>query len=171
MLGGVSDAPVPSLRIGQVAAQAAVNIRTLRFYEKEGVLPAPRRLASGYRTYAPETVAVVRFIKRAQGLGYTLREVKELLALRQASGASCAEVQRNAGAKLADVRARLRQLQSMERALSKLLASCAGRHHAHACPLLEALEAPASEAQDAPATQRAPRPRAASACRRRTRKD
>jgi MerR family transcriptional regulator, copper efflux regulator len=131
-----------ALRIGQVAAQAGVNIRTLRFYEREGVLPAPERRPSGYRSYPAETVALVRFIKRAQALGYTLREVKELLALRQASGAPCSEVQRNAGQKLADVRARIQQLQAMSRALTKLLATCAQPHHAHACPLLEALGAP-----------------------------
>jgi MerR family mercuric resistance operon transcriptional regulator len=140
------------LLIGQVAAEAGVNIRTLRFYEREGVLPPPERRPSGYRTYSPETVSLVRFIKRAQALGYTLAEAKELLALRDTRGAACAEVQRNAGQKLADVRERIRQLQAMALALSKLLSSCAEPHHAHACPLLEALDAPPS-----PPARRQPR--------------
>ncbi len=137
-------ADAPKLLIGRVAAETGVNIRTLRFYEREGVLPTAARRPSGYRTYPPETVSLVRFIKRAQALGYTLAEVKELLALRDTRGAACADVQRNASHKLADVQGRIRQLQAMARALLKLLSSCAQPHHAHACPLLEALDAPPS---------------------------
>lgn len=130
------------MRIGEVAADARVNIRTLRFYEREGVLPPPDRTQSGYRIYPPQTVGLLRFIKRAQSLGYTLREVKELLALREAGNASCEEVQRSASAKLDDVKGRIRQLESMARALSELISSCSNPHHAHCCPLLEALDAP-----------------------------
>src|SRR5690606_6060749 len=97
----------------------------------------------------------VRFIKRAQALGYTLAEAKELLALRDTRGAACAEVQRNANQKLADVQERIRQLQAMARALSALLSSCAEPHHAHACPLLEALDTP-------PSTPVRPQPRTSS---------
>ncbi len=129
------------LKIGAVAAQAGVNIRTLRFYEREGVIPSPERKPSGYRIYPAETVALVRFVKRAQMLGYTLSEVKELLALRQGGGGACADVQRNAAEKLAGVEARIRELQAIARALTKLLSSCAEPHHSHVCQLLEALDA------------------------------
>jgi len=72
-----------ALRIGEVAGRAGVNVQTLRFYERRGLLPEPPRRASGYREYAPESVRRVRFIKRAQELGFTLAEVEELLRLRE----------------------------------------------------------------------------------------
>lgn len=150
------------LKIGTVAAQAGVNIRTLRFYEREGVIPRPERKPSGYRIYPAETISLVRFVKRAQMLGYTLREVKELLALRQGGGGACADVQRNAAEKLAGVEARIRELQAIAGALSKLLSSCAEQHHSHVCPLLEALDASSGqllEAADAPDRQPPRQPR------------
>lgn len=149
-------------KIGAVAAQAGVNIRTLRFYEREGVIPKPQRTPSGYRLYPADTAALVGFVKRAQLLGYTLREVKELLALREGGGGACADVQRNAGEKLAGVEARIRELQAIAGALSKLLASCAEPHHSHVCPLLEALDASPRqpvEAADTPGRQPPRRPR------------
>jgi DNA-binding transcriptional MerR regulator len=82
-----------ALRIGEVAGRAGVNVQTLRFYERRGLLPEPPRRASGYREYAPESVRRVRFIKRAQELGFTLAEVEELLRLREdpAKLSCCAE--------------------------------------------------------------------------------
>ncbi len=81
-----------SLRTGALARQAKVNVQTLRFYERLGLLPVPPRRASGYREYPPEAVELVFFIKRAQELGFSLREVKELLGLREVARATCGDV-------------------------------------------------------------------------------
>jgi MerR family transcriptional regulator, copper efflux regulator len=129
-----------SLRIGEVAAAAGVQTPTLRFYEKRGLLNSPKRRASGYREYSDDAVRTVRFIKRAQELGFSLREVQELLALRDGAR-SCAEVRDAAQAKLADVNAKMRRLASMQRALKTLVASCASRRTRN-CPILEALDEP-----------------------------
>jgi Hg(II)-responsive transcriptional regulator len=128
-----------SLRIGEVAARAGVNIQTLRFYERRGLLEEPARRPSGYRAYPPETVRVVRFIKHAQELGFTLREVEELLRLRDSTSTPCSEVQAAAEAKVADIEGKVRRLLAMKRALTLLVKSCA-RNASPECPLLEALE-------------------------------
>lgn len=128
------------LRIGQVAAKAGVNIQTLRFYERRGLVPAPsRHPSSGYRSYTPETVALVRFIKQAQELGFTLREVEELLRLRGQSATPCAEVEAAAKAKLDAIDAKVRQLLSMREALAPLAEACSA-NRAPTCPLLESLD-------------------------------
>jgi Hg(II)-responsive transcriptional regulator len=129
----------PSLRIGEVAAEAGVNIQTLRFYERRGLLKEPPRRASGYREYPHEAVRLVRFIKRAQELGFSLREVEELLALRNRRRGSCAEVRRAAEAKLEDVSGKIRGLEAMRLALGVLIKSCR-RGDAGDCPILEALD-------------------------------
>jgi DNA-binding transcriptional MerR regulator len=79
---------MPSLRIGELARLANVNAQTLRFYERRGLLPSPPRRPSGYRVYPPEAADLVRFIRRAQGLGFSLRQVKELLGLREVARAT-----------------------------------------------------------------------------------
>src|SRR6059036_1826289 len=92
-----------TLKIGEVAAQAGVSIQTLRYYERRGILEAPARRPSGYRDYPSDTVRVVRFIKRAQELGFTLTEVEELLRLRQDRTATCAEVRKAATSKIENI--------------------------------------------------------------------
>jgi MerR family copper efflux transcriptional regulator len=129
-----------SLHIGDAAATAGVASPTLRFYERRGLVKPRERSASGYRMYSAEDVRKVRFIKRAQGLGFSLREVRELLALRDAKR-PCKEVQTTAKAKLADVKAKLEQLGQVERALRTLLRTCA-RGEGRSCPILEALDKP-----------------------------
>jgi DNA-binding transcriptional MerR regulator len=81
---------VPSLTTGELANWAGVNVETLRFYERKGLLPRPPRRASGYREYPLECVRLIRFIKRAQELGFSLREIRELLDLRVQPGVTCA---------------------------------------------------------------------------------
>jgi len=129
------------MRIGEVATRAGVNIDTVRFYERRGILPKPQREpSSGYRTYSVDTPRRIRFIKRAQELGFTLKEVRELLSLRARPGARCADVLVRADAKIQDVNAKIRTLQAIRRALSKLASECAGRGEITACPILDALE-------------------------------
>jgi Hg(II)-responsive transcriptional regulator len=127
-----------TLYTSRVAVKAGVNVQTIRFYERRGLLAAPERSGSGYREYSPEAVRTVRFIKRAQELGFSLREVGELLALRDKQR-SCGEVKRAAAKKLKDVDTKLARLQAMRSALSTLVDSCATGSSSE-CPLLEALD-------------------------------
>lgn len=142
-----------TLSTGQVAARAGVNVETLRFYERRGLLKQPPRRPSGYRQYPPEVVRVVRFVKRAQALGFTLEEIAELLRLRDDRRSSCAEVRARAAAKIADVDGRLRSLRAMKRALEALVASCTRDASVRECPILEALD---DETNVAPALRRTP---------------
>ena len=129
-----------TLRIGEVAAQAEVNIQTLRYYERRGLLKEPERRPSGYRTYPPEAVRVVRFIKKSQDLGFTLREVEELLRLRENRSRSRAKVQAIALAKIRDIDEKTHRLRAIRKALNVLVDSCSCRGERMECPILEALE-------------------------------
>ena len=128
------------LSIGQVASAAGVNVQTLRYYERVGLLPAAKRSRAGYRQYTDESVRVLAFVKRAQELGFTLREIKELLALRRAGAQRRDAVRAVATAKVADIEQRIQDLIAIRGALSSLLASCACQRSKPECPILEALE-------------------------------
>jgi len=129
-----------TLRTGEVAAQAGVNIQTLRYYERRGLLKEPERRPSGYREYPADAVQLIRFIKRAQELGFTLTEIEDLLRLRGDQKSACAEVKSAAEEKIADIEGKIRHLRAMKRALGALVASCADERGARDCPLLEALD-------------------------------
>jgi len=129
-----------SLKTGELAKQAGVNVETLRFYEREGLLAEPPRRASGYREYPPDTVQRIRFIQRAKELGFTLREIKGLLELRVDPDTTCAEVKEHAAEKIADVKQKISDLKSIERALNKLMNSCRGSGPLDECPILKHLE-------------------------------
>ena len=128
------------LTIGQIASAAHVNIQTIRYYERRGLFPTPRRTPAGYRQYAEDAVARLRFIKHAQELGFSLQEVQELLALRVRHGAACDVVERKTRQKIEVVQQRIRDLQRMRRALERLAAACAARRPTDDCPILEVLE-------------------------------
>ena len=128
------------MRIGEVAAEAAVNIQTLRYYERVGLLPAPDRHPSGYRAYAPDAVRRVRFIKRAQELGFTLAEIGDLLALREQSETSCTLVETRAAATLERIAEKVRDLDRMRDALSQYVHACRASRPVDECPLLRALD-------------------------------
>ena len=132
--------PMPDLMSGELARLAGVNVETLRFYERKGLLPTPVRRPSGYRKYPPESVRLIRFIKRAQELGFSLAEIGELLALRHRSGATATEVHAQAERKLADIRRKVEDLEAIERALGKLASDCPGRGAFGDCPILRHLE-------------------------------
>lgn len=139
------------MKIGQVATRAGVNIDTLRYYERRGLLAEPERRPSGYREYPEETVPIIRFIKRAQELGFTLNEIEELISLRDAGdGRRRSEVRALAEAKMRDIDQKLSRLQAIRRALSGLLESCACSRGRPECPILEALNEP----DDGPALRR-----------------
>lgn len=128
------------MTIGDFAAQAGVNVQTVRYYERRGILPEPERTASGYRQYDEEALARVRFIRGAQELGFSLDEIEELLALRVEDPSSCSAVEATTRAKLQDVRRKIGELGRMEKVLEKLASSCAARQPTTHCPILESLE-------------------------------
>lgn len=129
------------LKTGELAKRAGVNVETLRFYERKGLLPVPPRRESGYREYPEESVRRIRFIKRAQELGFSLGEIQDLLALRVQRGTTCAEVKERAELKIQDVRQKIADLKAIERALNKLAATCSGRGPiTGGCPILENLD-------------------------------
>ena len=129
-----------SLTIGALAKQAGVGVETVRFYERRGLVRRPARPRAGYRAYPEDAVGRIRFIRNAQAVGFTLQEVKELLALRVTAGTSCAAVRSRASAKAADVQRRLAEMERIRVALEKLVAACPGRGALTNCTILEALD-------------------------------
>ena len=140
-----------TLSIGQVARRAGVGVETVRFYEREGLLEEPPRRASGYRQYSEQVVKRIHFIKRAQQLGFSLKEITELLMLRVDGHTSCEEVKQHTEAKIAEVERKLVELQRMRQALLQVAALCTGEGPASACPMLDALDQ--QETQDLIADQ------------------
>lgn len=129
------------LLIGDVATEAGVNIQTLRYYERRGLLSAPRRSRSGYRQYSQDAVREVTFIKRAQELGFTLREVKELLRLRAPGPKRRDAARAAAAAKVRDIDEKMRDLTAIRGALMSLVEACTCSGESVAgCPIVEALE-------------------------------
>jgi MerR family copper efflux transcriptional regulator len=129
--------PMEALGIGQLAKRGGVGIDTVRYYERNGLLAPHTRLASGYRRYGELELARLRFIRRAQRLGFTLKEVKELLAL--SAQRDVGRVKRSAQTKLLDVEARMAALTRVRDGLAKLIAACPGHGRAADCPILQAL--------------------------------
>ena len=126
--------------IGEVAKEAQVNIETMRYYERRGLVPKPPRSVSNYRLYPEDSVRRVRFIKRAQELGFSLKEIKDLLTLRASVGARCAQVEKRATDKIQDIEQKIKTLRAMKKALSKLVAECSGQGPVTNCPILESLD-------------------------------
>lgn len=122
-----------------LAEAAGVHAETIRYYEQRGLLPPPQRNASGYRTYNATDIARLRFIKRAQELGFSLREIEELLALEVMPGAHSGLVRERALAKIAEIEAKIRDLARMRDTLCRLVASCDGQAPIEHCPILHAL--------------------------------
>jgi Hg(II)-responsive transcriptional regulator len=128
------------LTIGEVVEQANVHIETLRYYERRGLVARPPRSASKYRRYPEDAVRRVRFINRAQELGFSLNDIQELLSLRAEPEAGCAEVRACAEAKMKDIEAKIGALTAMKYALSTLVSECSGQGPLSDCPILASLE-------------------------------
>ncbi len=131
------------LTIGAVARAARVPLDTVRYYERRGLLPAPPRTPAGYRQYPADTVQRVRFVKQAQGLGFTLEEIQELLALRVTAEQPCDAVEQQAQAAIHRIDGKFQELGRMREALARLATTCRTPHPADECPILTALETPA----------------------------
>ncbi|MCK5427173.1 MAG: Hg(II)-responsive transcriptional regulator, partial [Thermodesulfovibrionia bacterium] len=129
-----------TLTIGQLSKKADVNVETIRYYERRALIPKPRRKESGYREYSEEMVQRIQFIKHAKELGFSLKEIHELLSLKLDPKTSCSEVKNRAETKIADIEEKVKTLQRMKKALVKLTKACSGKGPVIECPILEALE-------------------------------
>lgn len=119
-----------------MAAQARVNPQTLRYYERRGLLPVPQRSASGYRAYGPDAVRIVRFIKRAQDLGFLLEDVETLLHLGDGGPDGCDAARELAIEKIGDLESKIAELNAMRQALARLVETCEQPRDRRECPIL-----------------------------------
>ncbi len=127
--------------IGQLARDAGVRVETVRYYERRGLLPRARRSPAGYRLFDDEALRRIRFVKRAQALGFSLREVHELLSLRTAKRVDCDAVRERAARKIADVEEKIRALQAIRKVLLQLVDKCESRRTSDRdCPILGSLD-------------------------------
>ena len=128
------------LTISRLAQLGGVNLETVRYYERQGLLPEPPRTAAGYRVFPREAARRLRFIKRAQELGFSLNEIGELLELRIKPGAKRADMRARAEAKITDIDEKIRTLQAMKKTLRHLTERCDGCGPLAECPILESLD-------------------------------
>lgn len=128
------------LQIGETAKRLGVNVQTLRYYERCRLLTPTSRRPSGYRLYSDVEIRRIRFIKRAQELGFSLNEIGELLNLRVTSSAQCEAVKHKVEEKLARVGQKITHLRSIQRVLKELIASCHNLEPTERCPILNSLE-------------------------------
>jgi len=128
------------LRIGEVAARAGLNPKTLRFYESMALLPVPSREANGYRRYPAQTVEILSFVKQAQGLGFTLEEIKEILSIRRRGEVPCVHIRSLLQAKAAELDRKLADLVALRGRIRRSLAEWgrSPRRRATVCPHIEA---------------------------------
>jgi MerR family copper efflux transcriptional regulator len=130
-----------TLKIGEVAERSGVNLQTILYYERQKLLPEPPRLPSGYRMFPEQTVNRIRFIKRAQELGFSLAEIGDLLSIQVDPNKECSNVKRLAEAKIADIEEKIRTLKAMKHVLSGLTKLCPGQGPSSECPILETIDA------------------------------
>ncbi len=127
------------LTIGQLAKKVNVNLETIRYYERRGLIPEPPRNKSGHREYSLEAVKRTKFIKRCQALGFSLKEISELLSLRVGPGATCGDVKERVEAKITDIEKRLIDLERIRAALLSMSGKCVRTGPVGQCPVLEEL--------------------------------
>ena len=126
------------LTISELAKNAGVNIETIRYYERLGLISEPPRTESGYRIFSPEVIQRIRFIKRSQDLGFSLSEINKLLTLTESEGFSCWEVRQFASQKLEEIELKIRDLQNIKSVLRDLSSKCS-EGSINGCPIIERL--------------------------------
>ncbi len=126
--------------VGQLAKKANVNIETIRYYERRGLLPEPLRNKSGHRQYSIKDLRRTKFIKRTQSLGFSLNEISDLLSLKMEPGKTCADVKQRVKSKLKDIEEKMKTLQRMRAVLLELETNCPGKGPLNECPILETLD-------------------------------
>ncbi|MBE7487047.1 MerR family DNA-binding protein [bacterium] len=129
-----------NMTIGKLAKLCGVGVETVRFYEREGLIRQPERKPSGYRVYSEEAVRQIHFIRQAKELGFSLKEIGELLDLRLDGEKVCNEVRSLAEAKMADVEEKIRALERMRQTLGELVVACKNNKKTEPCPILRAIE-------------------------------
>jgi MerR family copper efflux transcriptional regulator len=127
------------MKIGELSALSGLSIDTIRFYEKQGLIPPPRRTDTNYRMYDADSPRRLIFIRKARDLGFTLQEIGQLLALSEDGHAGAGDVKQRAKAKLSDLDRKIAEMQEMRRSLEKLVNACSGRGPRRTCPILAAL--------------------------------
>ena len=125
--------------IGQIAKQSGVSVETIRYYEKEGLLEKPERKDSGYRQYNGDAIDRLFFIQQAKELGFSLKEIGELLSIKSDVNTVCSDVKHLAEDKLSDIQSKIKMLRRMEKSLKKLVEACPGKAPISACPILDSL--------------------------------
>ena len=128
------------MKIGTVAKQSGIGIETIRFYEREGLIAVPNRGLSGYREYTEDVIVRLSFIRRAKDLGFSLKEIKELLSLKAKPISKCASVKKKANKKIEEIEEKITQLNAIKIALSDLVESCHSDSPTSDCPILDAFE-------------------------------
>lgn len=128
------------MKIGQLAKRAGVNVETIRFYERKGLITQPSRHTGGYRQYPHEAIVKIRFIKRAKELGFSLTEIAELLSLQANPRATCADVKLRAESKISTIHERMKDLQKIKRSLEQLASACKGSGPLNDCPIINCFE-------------------------------
>ena len=126
--------------IGQVAKQSGVSVETVRYYEKEGLLEVPERKESGYRQFKGDTIDRLSFIQQAKKLGFSLKEIGELLSITSDANTVCDDVKQLSQDKLVDIEKKIKMLQQMRKSLKKLIDVCPGQAPINDCPILDALQ-------------------------------
>ena len=142
MRDGISAGSAIGMTIGQLARELAVNVETIRFYERIGLIEQPEKPVFGHRRYASEIIGRVQFIQRAKALGFSLKEIRELLAME---GACCVEVRGRAEAKRRQITEQIRDLRAIQSALDSLIEGCNETGRADSCSLIDSLKADKDE--------------------------
>ena len=134
-----STKPDRLMKIGELSALSGLSIDTIRFYEKQGLIPPPRRTDTNYRMYDADTPRRLIFIRKARDLGFTLQEIGQLLALSEDGHAGAGDVKERAQAKLRDLDRKISEMKAMRLSLEKLVSTCSGDGPSYECPILAAL--------------------------------
>jgi Hg(II)-responsive transcriptional regulator len=129
-----------TLTIGKLAANAEVNVQTIRYYERRGLVPEPARNTAGYRRYSPDAVSRVRFIRAAKRVGFSLDDIEELLSYRASPRRSCKGVREKALTKIAEVEEKLAELKRLRDALVRIVGACDGNRPMRDCAILAAFD-------------------------------
>ena len=128
------------LRIGQVAKKSRVGVETVRFYESEGLIELSERSMSGYRQFSESVIKQIQFIQHAKKLGFTLKDIRELIKLKSTGNSRCNIIKATASSKIADIQEKVDALEQMKMALQPLVAQCKSSDPISDCPILNALD-------------------------------
>ena len=132
-----------AMTISKITKESGVGVETVRFYERKGLVDQPAKPSTGgFRVYPLETVERIRFIRQAQGLGFSLREIEELLSLRTDPATDCADVQERAQVKLNEITRKIELMKGIQTALEKLITACPGQGALQLCSIIGAIETP-----------------------------